>query len=106
MSASDITFIVVSVAVVAGLVIWIAVISARANRMSRASDRRLDTELQGLAANPPAPEPPSLTPPVEAAPPEVPSSKEVRLQELTGLHAGGLISDDELATARAKILAE
>jgi hypothetical protein len=108
MSTADIVFIVVVVVVVAVLVIWIAGISARAKRMSAASDARLAMELEGLAANPPAavepgPKPPSLENP---AGPAVPSSKEVRLQELTGLHASGVISDDELAAARAKILAE
>jgi hypothetical protein len=34
------------------------------------------------------------------------STKEARLTELAELHSKSLISDDELAAARAKILAE
>jgi hypothetical protein len=107
MTPSDIIFIVVIVAVVAALVIWIATISARAKRMSTAADARLATELQALAENPPP-----VTPMSEISASDrggqvtVGPSKEVRLTELAELHSKSLISDDELAAARAKILAE
>jgi hypothetical protein len=106
MSAGDIIFIVVTAAVVVGLIVWVVVISARANRQSAASDARLAVELQALAADPPAPAPPSLEVPADGAQQTADSSKEDRLSELANLHSRGLISDDELATARAKILAE
>ena len=107
MSPGDIIFIVVIVAVVAALVIWIATISARAKRMSTASDARLATELHALAENPPPATPMSEdgdSDPAEQV--TVGPSKEVRLTELAALHSKSLISDDELAAARAKILAE
>jgi flagellar biosynthesis/type III secretory pathway M-ring protein FliF/YscJ len=107
MSTGDIVFIVAIVAVVAALVIWIATISARAKRMSAVSDARLATELQALAANPPAATPTEQENPSErAGQAAVADSKEDRLLELAELHSKSLISDDELATARAKILAE
>jgi FtsZ-interacting cell division protein ZipA len=107
MSTSDIIFIVVIVAVVAALVIWIATISARAKRMSAFSDARLATELQELAENPPEVTPMDQVRASErVAQVTVGPSKEVRLSELADLHSKSLISDDELAAARAKILAE
>jgi hypothetical protein len=107
MSTSDIIFIVVVVAVVAALVIWIATISVRAKRMSTAADARLATELQALAENPPPVTPMSeISASDRAGQVTAQPSKEVRLTELAELHSKSLISDDELADARAKILAE
>jgi hypothetical protein len=106
MSTGDIIFIVAIIAAVAALVIWIAIISARAKRLSAASDARLATELHVLAANPPAAAPPSLVTPTVHPYAVDDSTKEERLSELADLRARSLISDDELATARAKILAE
>ena len=106
MSTGDIIFIVAIAAIVAALIIWIVVISARAKRMSAASDARLAVELEGLAADPPAPAPPGLTSPADSPQQTADGSKEDRLTELATLRGRGLISDDELATARAKILAE
>ncbi|HEX3680591.1 MAG TPA: hypothetical protein VHU90_12790 [Galbitalea sp.] len=107
MSPSDIIFIVVIVAVVAALAIWIATISARAKRMSSAADARLATELQTLAENPPPVTPMSEISAADRAGYVTDGpSKEVRLTELAELHSKSLISDEELAAARAKILAE
>jgi hypothetical protein len=116
----NVLFVVILIVVVAGLVIWIATISARAKRMSAASDARLAAQLQELAANPPATTPFAEETPAErseqviamardddATPATVVSAtKEERLAELAELHAKNAISDDELAAARAKILAE
>jgi hypothetical protein len=118
--SGNVLFVVVLIVVVVGLVIWIASISARAKRMSAASDARLAAQLSELAANPPVDKPFDEETPAErseqviaaardddATPAEViASSKEDRLTELEALHAKGAISDTELAAARAKILAE
>jgi hypothetical protein len=117
MSTSDIVFIVVIIAIVVALVIWIATISARAKRMSTASDALLAVQLEEIAANPPVATSLGqqasgerservMTAGGSSANNGAASTKEVRLTELADLHARGLISDDELATARAKILAE
>ena len=120
MTSANILFLLVLVVVVAALVIWIATISARAKRMSTASDARLAAQLQDIADNPPVTKPFDQETPAErseqviamardddATPAVVASStKEERLTELSELHAKGTISDDELSTARAKILAE
>jgi cytoskeletal protein RodZ len=121
MGTSDILFIVIFVVVIVGLVVWIASISRRAKQASAASDQRVAAQLQASMADLPktksfADETPaersaniiadgtdaSLVP-EDASPGAL---KETRLAELADLHARGLISDDELATARAKILAE
>jgi len=113
-------FIVVVVVVVAALVIWIATISARAKRMSAASDARLAMQLQDIADNPPVTKPFAEETPAERseqviamardddASPETiaASTKAERLTELSDLHSKGSITDDELAAARARILAE
>jgi uncharacterized membrane protein len=121
MTSTDTIFLVVLVVVVLALVIWIATISSRAKRISNASDARLAAQLADIAANPPAaPKPFAAETPAERSeqviamaedddetPAQVTSAtKESRLAELADLHAKGSITDDELATARAKILAE
>jgi hypothetical protein len=119
MSTGDILFIVVIIAIVAALVIWVVTISARAKRMSTASDAFLAAQLQELAANPPPATSIGLqasgersesvmTAARNSANPKAgaSSTKEARLTELAELHSKSLISDDELAAARAKILAE
>ena len=120
MSTGNILFVVVLIAVVAGLLIWIATISARAKRMSAASDARLAAQLQSIANNPPVTKPFEQETPAERSEQviamaqdddETPAAvgattKAERLVELSELHAKGAITDDELATARAKILAE
>lgn len=118
MSTGDILFIVVIIAIVAALIIWIVTISARAKRMSTASDAFLAAQLEELAANPPAAtiglqaygerSERVATAAGNGASPRTgaSSTKETRLTELAELHSKALISDDELATARAKILAE
>lgn len=116
----DVLFVVVLIVAVAALVIWIATVSARAKRISAASDARLAAQLQDIANNPPAARAFADETPAErseqviamardddAIPPVIISStKEERLTELSALHAKGSITDDELAAARAKILAE
>ncbi len=118
--SGNVLFAVVLIVVVIGLVIWIASISSRAKRMSAASDERLAAQLRDIAANPPATKPFDEETPaersqavIEAAtdddetPAQIAAkTKAERLTELSDLHAKGAISDDELAAARAKILAE
>ncbi len=120
MGTANILFVVILVVVVIGLVLWIVVISARAKRMSAASDARLAAQLSDIAANPPAIKPFAQETPAERseqvvamaeADDETPaqiaeSTKAQRLSELSDLHAKGAISGEELAAARAKILAE
>jgi uncharacterized membrane protein len=118
--SGNVLFVVVLIVVIVALVIWIATISARAKRISTASDARLAAQLQDIADNPPVVKPFADETPAErseqviamardddASPAEViASTKADRLAELADLHAKGAISDDELAAARAKILAE
>jgi sensor histidine kinase regulating citrate/malate metabolism len=120
MTTANILFLVVLVIVVVALIIWIASISARAKRASDASDARLAVQLAELAANPPAAKSFEDETPAErseqviamardddATPAVVVnSSKAERLAELADLHTKGSITDEELAAARAKILAE
>jgi cytoskeletal protein RodZ len=120
MTTANILFIVVFVVVVVALVIWIATISARAKRISAASDARLSAQLAEIADNPPATKPFAEETPAERSaqviamaepddetPAQIASAtKAERLVELGDLHAKGAISDAELATARAKILSE
>ena len=121
MTSANVLFLVVLIVVVVGLVIWIASISARAKRVSAASDARLAAQLSEFAKNPPAtPKPFDQETPAErseqviamAEPGDETASqiasatKAERLAELADLHAKGSITDDELAAARAKILAE
>jgi hypothetical protein len=117
---SNVLFVVVLIVVVAIIVIWIAMISARAKRISAASDARLAAQLQDMVNNPEAAKAFADETAVErseqviamarqddAIPPVIISStKGERLAELSDLHAKGAITDDELAAARAKILAE
>jgi hypothetical protein len=119
MSGNDL-FVVVMVVVIIALVIWIATISSRAKRISSASDARLAAALRDIADNPPTPKPFDQETPAErseqviamardddATPTEViASTKAERLAELAELHSTSAITDDELAAARAKILAE
>jgi len=116
----NLLFVVVLIVVVVGLVIWIASISARAKRMSAASDARIAAQLADFAANPPASKPFDEETPAERSeaviaaasdedetPAQIVSrTKAERLSELAQLHDKGAISDAELAAARAKILAE
>ena len=117
----NVIFVVVVIVVVVGLVIWIAIVSRRAKANAAASDARLAVQLQAAAQDLPATKAfadetpaersaavveagtdPDLVP-EDATPP---ATKATRLAELADLHTKGLISDDELAAARAKILAE
>lgn len=120
MAMSNILFLLVLIIMVAALVIWIATITARAKRMSAASDARLAWQLQDIADNPPTAKPLAHKSPADdpepvvamapddsaSAGPAADRTKEDRLTEIDALRATGAISDDELAAARAKILAE
>jgi sensor histidine kinase regulating citrate/malate metabolism len=120
MTSANLLFLVVLIVVVVGLIIWIVSISARAKRASAASDARLVAQLGEIAKNPPAAKAFEDETPAQrseqviamardddATPAVVVNStKEERLAELADLRAKGSITDDELATARAKILAE
>jgi hypothetical protein len=118
-------FIVGTVIIVSGLITWLVVFARRAARFSRASDIRLATDIASLAApdkdaSPQIPasatgssiawdtlpwdQPQSATPQPVAGP--AASSIEGRLAELNDLHARKLITDEELAAARAKVLAD
>jgi len=119
---SNVVFTLVFVVVIIALIIWIVAISQRAKKASADSDARLATQLQAFAAELPekskdfadetpaersdaviaAAEDPTLVP-EDASPLNLKAS---RLAELSDLHDKGLISDEELAMARAKILAE
>lgn len=121
MDTSGIVVVVIFIVVIVGLVLWIASISRRAKQSSAASDNRIAQQLQAAMADlPPTKSFADETPaernaniiadgtdptldPEDATPAAL---KETRLAELADLHTRGLISDDELATARAKILAE
>jgi hypothetical protein len=62
---------------------------------------QLEARLNQSLTTPPSP-PPTLIPP---PPPPPATSIEQRLAELGDLHARGVITDDELAAGRAKIIA-
>jgi hypothetical protein len=118
-------FIVGTVIIVAGIAVWLVVLARRASRAARASDIRLATDIASLAA-PDKDATPHLPasatgssiawdtlpwdqPQSEApAPPAEPAANTLagRLAELNDLHARKLITDEELAAARAKVLAE
>jgi hypothetical protein len=132
----NVLFVVVAVLVIAGLVTWIVIVVRRASRITRTGDARLAAELQSAVRNPPAAANPSVdvapvavpsvmgpfdpvlpvmggasdavaTPSVSPVPDAAPvDGVEARLTRLDGLHARGVITDRELAEARAKILAE
>jgi sensor histidine kinase regulating citrate/malate metabolism len=120
MNTGNVLFVVGLIVVVVALVIWIATISARAKRMSAASDARLAAQLQDIANNPPTTKAFDQETPAErseqviamagdddATPATVVArTKEERLTELSNLHTKGAITDDELAAARARVLAE
>jgi uncharacterized membrane protein len=121
MTTSNLIFLLVFLVVIVALVLWILNISARAKRVSAASDARLAAQLSEIAKNPPvAPKPFDQETPAERSeqviamaepddetPAQIAkSTKEERLAELADLHARGSITDDELAAARATILAE
>jgi hypothetical protein len=68
------------------------------NRVSRRQQGRwADQEQQQMAAAPAAPPAPVAAPPQEADPME-------RLKELGQLHESGVLTDQEFADAKAKIL--
>jgi hypothetical protein len=110
---TDEIFLLVFGLVAAALIIWVIVIVRRAQGITNASESRLNTRLYAavndstLTDVPAAPIAPA--PIASAAAPKgtAPSgSKETRLAELSDLHDRGLIDENELAAARAKILAE
>src|SRR3954454_22894918 len=72
---------------------------------ARSQDREMDQEqrLQGLESQPPAPAAPAY-----AAPPPPPSGLQpdaiARLQQLGQLHDQGVLTDEEFATQKARVL--
>jgi uncharacterized membrane protein len=120
MTTTTLVSLLIFVVVIAALVIWIASIARRARRVSDASDARLAAQLAEIAQNPPATKAFEDETPAErseqvvamardddATPSDVVNStKAERLAELADLRVRGSITDDELAAARAKILAE
>lgn len=112
--SGDVIFGVVFGLVAVGLIVWVVVIVLRARSVTGASDERLNSRLYAALNNLPQDDasiPKKLPPapgkaPVDPADAAPSGPKEARLAELSDLHARGLISDDELAAARAKILAE
>jgi Short C-terminal domain len=122
--STNLIFAIVFGVVVIALVVWIVTIYRRAKQVSDASDARLNARLYAAAAELPtssgdqalatppravvAPVPDSVAPvPAPESADAAPTGpKEQRLAELGDLHQRGLISDDELAAARAKILAD
>jgi hypothetical protein len=123
----NLIFAIVFGVIVVALVVWIAVIYSRAKQVSDASDARLNARLYAAAATLPSesasdedtrtpadsqpplskPAAPVVRYPMPGSPDAAPSGpKDARLAELGDLHERGLISDGELAAARAKILAE
>lgn len=125
--AANILFGVIFGVVALGLIVWVIVIVRRARTITEASDSRLSARLYAAANEPTepdairgaVPEPvegaatkstPAILTPVDSTtnPADVKATgpKEARLAELADLHERGLITDDELAAARSKILAE
>jgi hypothetical protein len=111
----NVLFVVVAVLVVAGLVTWVVLVVRRASSNTRTGDARLAAELQSAVRNPPvagptptvvAPDAAPVSPATGASDASPVDDIEARLARLAGLHARGVITDRELAEARAKILAE
>jgi hypothetical protein len=123
-ATANLVFIVGAVVVLGGLGTWITIFLRNASRIARASDGRLVTDLAALSAPPTGSSPqvpasstgssiawdnlpwsePQTAPKPVVAP--AAGSAEGKLAELNDLHARGLITDEELATARAKVLAD
>ena len=112
--SANLVFGIIAGLVAIGLIIWVVVIVVRARQVTGASEDRLNARLYAAMNNLPPNEAsiPKPLPPKNGAPAAGSASsspvetKESRLAGLTDLHDRGLISDDELAAARAKILAE
>jgi len=72
-------------------------------------DQVAEQQAQSYAAPPqPPPQPESYAPPPAPAPAAAPgagSDTVARLQELVSLHASGVLTDDEFAAAKQKVLA-
>ena len=116
----DLIFTIVFAVIVLALLIWIVAIYRRAKRATDASDARLNARLYAAVSSLPettghaqttsgAPQPDPVADALDGAPSidATPSGrKDERLAELDDLHGRGLITDDELAAARARILAE
>jgi membrane protease subunit (stomatin/prohibitin family) len=79
-----------------------AVISGTATAVSGRVARRQMSQAQAAAAPAPAPAPAAAAPAAPAAPAADDST--AKLQELANLHAQGVLTAEEFAAAKAKIL--
>jgi hypothetical protein len=130
---SAILFVTFALVIVGGLAVWIAIVVRRAGELNRESDSRLASLEASAVKLPTLPvtfEDPlaapvaaaagslTLTPPASSVPEAVTepapepltadpvNELEAKLRRLDGLHARGVITDAELAAARASLLAE
>jgi hypothetical protein len=78
-----------------------AVISGTATAVSGRVAHRQAQQYSAAAAQA---QPAAQAPPVEQAQPAGTESASTKLQELANLHAQGILSDDEFAAAKAKVL--
>jgi hypothetical protein len=75
--------------------------TSASNRVSRRQEGRWASQEQQQMAAAPAP---AASPPPAAAPPAAEADPIVRLKELAQLHDSGVLTDEEFAAAKAKIL--
>ena len=118
--SANILFGIIFGVIAVGLIVWVVVIVRRARNITKASDSTLNARLYAAVneqvkhdsvTGPTATKstPAILTPVDSTTDPsdaKATGPKEARLAELADLHERGLISDDELAAARSKILSE
>jgi hypothetical protein len=103
-----IAIFVIAALVGVGTSIWRYSVLRRGGLNPLVAREQLEARLNQSLTTPPAPPMPAPPPPPMAAPPPPPAparSIEQRLAELGDLHARGVITDDELAAGRAKIIA-
>ncbi len=74
-----------------------------ARRTSRRTSRRVNRRQQAMSANA-APPPPPAEPQVAAPPPAAEPDMFEALEKLGRLHADGILTDEEFAAEKAKLL--
>jgi hypothetical protein len=117
-------FFVVTTIVAVGLTVWIVIFLRRASRITGARASRLTSDIASLAppSEGPTPQVPASAtgssiawdtlpwsapqPPAHPITDPPTNSIESKLAQLGDLHARNLISDEELAVARARVLSE